>query len=677
MSPVAAIPGTGGADARPPAQGKARGEAAPGFSPLLERALRHGSRSEAATRPGEVESDTTIRADADPSMDAADEAASTSASRPVETRSATTAATARVERSPDKLEPEFRSRLDRVLQRMHDEFGYEVRVTETVRTQARQDQLFAQGRTSPGPTVTWTRNSNHTKGLAADIVIKGGNDAAYAKLATIAADEGLRTLGPSDPGHVELAGGRRGEESARVGLPGDSRAARTAMVATPAAIATVAQTARVAQVAVPGTAMPAASLGESRRGTAVPAASGVESRRVAAMPAASAGESGPGTAVPVASLGESRPAHAAPPVLAGNPRPADGLRSDILATSPVPRVTPGERPGTAIRDAALANTAAAAGEFGVEPRAGTGDRAAGGIAAVNGATPSGAALNAAVSTGALLNGPIRPVSARDVRSAAVVSDEGDGPGETAGQTVTNGQPGTRGKPDPDTVRAVMSSPDMTTERAGRLAGEMMRRLRSAVLSELEADSARTSESAASQLFVAGAGESATTDLRAAAASNLASPTAVSAAVASPGPGGPDIAARVARLVALQDAANAIPATGVTIEVGPEDGTSAARIRLGLRGNAINALIDVADPAAANRLISRGDELRRALERTGLEPATVVIRESMGPAAGGRGATGGQSHTDDNTGRHGMARRDPGTPDDEQRNSRRNSKENRR
>jgi hypothetical protein len=655
MSPVAAIPGTGGADAGPPAPGKARAEAAPGFSPLLERALRHGSRSAAAAPPGEAENDTTLRADADPSMDAADEAASAGASRPVETRSTPTAATARVERSPDKLEPAFRSKLDRVLQRMHDEFGYEVRVTETVRTQARQDQLFAQGRTLPGPTVTWTRNSNHTKGLAADIVIKGGNDAAYAKLATIAADEGLRTLGPSDPGHVELAGGRRGEPrargdaSARVGLPGNGRAARTAMVATPAAIATVAQTARVAQVAVPGSEMPAASLGET----------------------------GPGTAMPAASLGESRPAHAAPPVLAGTPRPADGLRSDVLAASPVPRATPGERPGKAIRDAALAHTAAAAGEFGVEPRAGTVDRAIGGIAAVNGATPSGAALNAAVSTGALSNVPIRPVSARDVRNAAVVSDDGDGPGETAGQTVTNGQPGTRGKPDPGTVRAVMSSPDTTTERAGRLAGEMMRQLRSAMLSEVEPDSARTSDSAASQLFMASVGESATTDLRAAAASNLASPTVTSAAVASPGPGGPDIAARVARLVALQDAAIALPATGVTIEVGPEDGTSAARIRLGLRGNAINALIDVADPAAAHRLISRGDELRRALERTGLEPATVLIRESMGPAAGGRGATGGQSHTDENTGRQGMARRDPGTPDDEQRNSRRNSKENRR
>lgn len=29
------------------------------------------------------------------------------------------------------------------------------------RTQEKQDTLFAQGRTMPGPVVTWTRNSNH------------------------------------------------------------------------------------------------------------------------------------------------------------------------------------------------------------------------------------------------------------------------------------------------------------------------------------------------------------------------------------------------------------------------------------------------------------------------------------------------------------------------------------
>lgn len=36
-------------------------------------------------------------------------------------------------------------------------------VLEGVRTQARQNQLYAQGRTAPGPVVTWVRTSNHFK----------------------------------------------------------------------------------------------------------------------------------------------------------------------------------------------------------------------------------------------------------------------------------------------------------------------------------------------------------------------------------------------------------------------------------------------------------------------------------------------------------------------------------
>jgi peptidoglycan LD-endopeptidase CwlK len=50
------------------------------------------------------------------------------------------------------------------------------RVLEGVRTPARQKELYAQGRTKPGPKVTWTLKSNHFKnpktgfGEAVDIV---------------------------------------------------------------------------------------------------------------------------------------------------------------------------------------------------------------------------------------------------------------------------------------------------------------------------------------------------------------------------------------------------------------------------------------------------------------------------------------------------------------------------
>ncbi|OEC01180.1 peptidoglycan L-alanyl-D-glutamate endopeptidase [Lysinibacillus sphaericus] len=44
-------------------------------------------------------------------------------------------------------------------------------VTETYRSQARQNYLYAQGRTRPGKIVTWTLTSNHTSRLAWDIAV--------------------------------------------------------------------------------------------------------------------------------------------------------------------------------------------------------------------------------------------------------------------------------------------------------------------------------------------------------------------------------------------------------------------------------------------------------------------------------------------------------------------------
>lgn len=47
--------------------------------------------------------------------------------------------------------------------------GVDVFVVEGYRSQARQDWLYAQGRTRPGAIVTWTRNSNHKSRRAWDI----------------------------------------------------------------------------------------------------------------------------------------------------------------------------------------------------------------------------------------------------------------------------------------------------------------------------------------------------------------------------------------------------------------------------------------------------------------------------------------------------------------------------
>ena len=44
-------------------------------------------------------------------------------------------------------------------------------ITETYRSQARQEYLYAQGRTRPGQIVTWTLNSNHKSKLAWDVAV--------------------------------------------------------------------------------------------------------------------------------------------------------------------------------------------------------------------------------------------------------------------------------------------------------------------------------------------------------------------------------------------------------------------------------------------------------------------------------------------------------------------------
>lgn len=106
----------------------------------------------------------------------------------------------------DALNPEFRARLGRVVTRMNEEYGHSVEIVEGFRPQARQEFLYEQGRTRPGDVVTWTKSSKHTLGMAADVKVDGSydNSVAYQQLAQVAAQEGLRTLGARDPGHIEL-----------------------------------------------------------------------------------------------------------------------------------------------------------------------------------------------------------------------------------------------------------------------------------------------------------------------------------------------------------------------------------------------------------------------------------------------------------------------------------------
>lgn len=55
------------------------------------------------------------------------------------------------------LEPDLQRVVSRAMSWQIMDFS----VIQARRTQAEQDALYAQGRTVPGPIVTWTRNSNH------------------------------------------------------------------------------------------------------------------------------------------------------------------------------------------------------------------------------------------------------------------------------------------------------------------------------------------------------------------------------------------------------------------------------------------------------------------------------------------------------------------------------------
>lgn len=163
------------------------------------------------------------------------------------------------------LDPALRDRLDRVVARM-EQAGHTVTVTEAARSQSRQDSLYAQGRTAPGPVVTWTRQSRHLGGLAVDVKVDGSynNPEAYALLGKMANEEGLGTLGSKDPGHLEIhaddalaslsqmANITEAELSVEAGSSRSARVAQVARVATVAPVARVAQVASVANVTAAG-----------------------------------------------------------------------------------------------------------------------------------------------------------------------------------------------------------------------------------------------------------------------------------------------------------------------------------------------------------------------------------------------------------------------------------------
>ena len=89
--------------------------------------------------------------------------------------------------------------------------GLDIFITETYRSQERQNYLYEQGRSRTGQIVTWTKNSRHTSRRAWDIACSGGtlyNLTVLAKAGEIAAELGITwggTWNAPDRPHFEIS----------------------------------------------------------------------------------------------------------------------------------------------------------------------------------------------------------------------------------------------------------------------------------------------------------------------------------------------------------------------------------------------------------------------------------------------------------------------------------------
>jgi len=119
-------------------------------------------------------------------------------------------------RGLEHLHPQTRKKAERLLS-LCREAGLPVAITETLRTAAEQDNLYAQGRTKPGKVVTQARGhdfqSGHQWGVAFDFCrnVRGAewdeSDGFFARAGELGKSVGLRWGGDfrdfKDPSHFE------------------------------------------------------------------------------------------------------------------------------------------------------------------------------------------------------------------------------------------------------------------------------------------------------------------------------------------------------------------------------------------------------------------------------------------------------------------------------------------
>lgn len=115
------------------------------------------------------------------------------------------------------LMPEFATKIRLLVERVSKR-GYQVEITQGLRTFAEQDALYAQGRTRKGPKVTNAKSgqSLHNYGLAADFALMKGSKYVWPdphpvwqviaeEAKTLGLEAGYYWQHPDKP-HVEVAG---------------------------------------------------------------------------------------------------------------------------------------------------------------------------------------------------------------------------------------------------------------------------------------------------------------------------------------------------------------------------------------------------------------------------------------------------------------------------------------
>ena len=574
--------------------------------------------------------------------------------------------------SRDVLVPEFRGRLERVITRMEQEYGYTVEVIETGRTQERQDALYAQGRGTPGPIVTWTRSSRHTHGLAADVAIDGGwtDRAAFERLAIVAREEGLRTLGARDPGHIELP----------VSAGALERTPASPVVSAP-----------------PTTEDPVARLFERaqpRRPEGRMTIQPVDAGEVNILPVRTRPATGPDGMMHMLPIDADEMSIL--PVRTPRPRQEDGLMQilpvdagevSILPTRPprgsapddlmhiLPATPREERPWPITRprvpDEGRVSILPAAGTVGPTP----------GVPGASGRGRDNIELQRPVGTpdGRPATPVVAPVATVATvaqvaapAQVAIVAAPGSVPGD-APRTLRTGSRPVRQAPEAlppvermlretplGTVpapREVIASAEQTA--AARLwsppsAGEIAR-------PEQESrNHIEPSEEAFADLLPSFTPDGDAWGALAPEREGLLRPDRAEGPQAIERT---DAAERIARALRLQDDAGERPVSSVMLRLDhPEGGED--RIRVDLRGRTVGATLDVSDANAADHLRAHTRELHQALERAGLEGERVVVRsagdggQALASAAGAeRDSVRAASTPSGNTGT-GASPRDP-------------------